>query len=138
MAAIALIAGGLAGWLGYASSRDLLRAAAFHHLTSLRESRARCVEGWFEALRRTVSTLAESPSTRDALDAFRSALAAGADGGAQLEADVRDWYAAQLMPRFGAGPAPDAGTQAPPRRPQSRSSMTISSPMSTPSAARTR
>lgn len=100
---MALLAGGLAGWMGYVSSRTALREAAFEHLTSLRESRARCVEGWFSTLRRVVGTLAEAPLTRTALADFDAAVDEGLAGQAtDVRAALEAWYERDLAPRFDA------------------------------------
>ncbi len=66
IAAIAIV-----GYMSFTSGKTALMAASFNQLTSVRETKARQVEGYFEQIRNQVITLSEDRMVVDAMRAFR-------------------------------------------------------------------
>jgi signal transduction histidine kinase len=70
---LGLAAIGVTGREAWEGAREALRSATFDHLTSIRETRCRQIERYFEDLRSHVMALSASESTVAAVEDFRAA-----------------------------------------------------------------
>lgn len=88
------------GALGYMRARDALENAVFDQLTASRQTKARQVETYFRTIQAELRLIAASKMVIDATRAFRADVEeldrAGVD--AQLEQQVRHWYAGNFIP----------------------------------------
>ena len=71
---VAVIAAGVAAYVGYKDGRSALEKQAFAKLTAVREMKASHVEDYFQQIRRQVLTFSEDRMVIDAMRNFRSAF----------------------------------------------------------------
>jgi len=88
------------GVLGYFRARDALERAVFDHLTTVRQTKARQVETYFNTINSELRLLASSKMVADATRAFRIEVAKldRGDTSPELRRKVSDWYVANFMP----------------------------------------
>ncbi len=85
-----LLAVGLTGWQSFEYARDSLEMLTFDRLTSIRETKKRQIETYFQQARIQIALLAENRVTVDAMKEFDAAFHAatrGAGGGGTFESD---------------------------------------------------
>lgn len=95
----------VAGLIGYTSGTNSLRDAEFRRLTQLRESRAREITAFYEAITDSATIITHSSSTIDAVRAFGPAFAElqKAPLPAGAEASVSKYYADVFGPALAEG-----------------------------------
>lgn len=88
------------GVLGYFRARDALEQAVFDQLTTIRQTKARQVETYFNTINSELRLLASSKMVADATRAFKIEVAKidRGDTSPELRKKVSDWYVANLMP----------------------------------------
>ncbi len=95
------------GWQGYINGKHSLEQASFNQLTSVRETKARQIERYFEQIRNQVVTLSEDRMIVDAMrqfkDAFHNVVRESGVSSAQLDAqasEVRAYYSNEYLSRL--------------------------------------
>ena len=95
------------GWQGYQSGKSSLRQSSFNQLTSVRATKARQIESYFEQIRKQVLTFSENRMIIDAMKEFKASFHTVIEANevseselAGMETSVRRYYEQEYLTRL--------------------------------------